>query len=102
MNLKPQEILSSLKIRAGCLRKAWLIRSETKRRGGAALRISHRTERFRQIKEQKLTIRNSMVQSWGLREIPPPSEEERRRFWLFYHYLPMSYILGVKKKYWNS
>jgi len=43
-----------------------------------------------------------MIQSWGLGEIAPPSEEERRRFWLFYHYLPMSYILQVKKKYWNS
>ena len=102
MNLKPQEILSFLKIRAGCLRKVWLIRRETKLRGGAALRISHRTERFRQIKEQKLAIRNSMVQSWGLGEIPPPTESERTSFWLFYHYLPMSYILEVKKKYWNS
>ena len=102
MNLKPREIINTIGIRVGCLRKFWVIRTETRHRGGSELRRTLRSERLSRIKEQKLAIRNSMIQSWGLGEIAPPSEEEKRRFWLFYHYLPMSYILQVKKKYWNS
>lgn len=102
MNLRPQKILSPIGIRIRCLRKSFHIRAETKRRGGDDARRSARLERLGAIKEQKLAIRNSMVQSWGLGEIPPPTDEERDRFWLFYHYLPMSYILQVKKKYWNT
>jgi hypothetical protein len=100
MNFRIQSIIDLVKLRLRIIRKSWIVRKETRLRGQGT-RSVNRLQRQEFIRSQKLAIRDSLVTSWGLGEIHPPTEEERMRFWLYYPHLPMSYILEVKKKYWN-
>ena len=101
MSTSSQGITGLLKLKWRIIQKLLVVWSETRKRGGRESRNDHRSVRFERIKAQKLAIRDSLIASWGLGEIKPPTEEERIKFWLYYHYLPMDYILEVKKKYWN-
>ena len=84
------------------IKKKIIIRREIKRRGGTSVRSSQRVDRFESIKKEKHKIREDLVRSWGLGEIRPPSQEEKEHFFLYYHYLTWSYLIEIKKKYWNS
>ena len=73
-----------------------------KKRGGNAGRLEQRSQRRDSIRVEKLSLRDDLVKSWGLGEISPPTEEEKMKFYLYYHNLPWSYLLEVKKKYWHG
>lgn len=84
------------------MKKARIIAQETEKRGGLEARVRDRKVRQQIIRTQKMSIRDSLITSWNLGEIKPPTEEERVKFWLYYHYLPMSYLVSVKRKYWET
>jgi hypothetical protein len=84
------------------LRKTIIIRRESKRRGGTSARHLARDGRLLVIKTEKERIREDLVRSWGLGELTKPTAEEYERFFLYYHHLPWSYLLEIKKKYWNT
>jgi hypothetical protein len=84
------------------LRKTIIIRGESKRRGGTSARHLARDGRLLAIKTEKERIREDLVRSWGLGELTKPTAEEYERFFLYYHHLPWSYLLEIKKKYWNT
>ncbi len=84
------------------LRKQYIIRRESKRRGGTSARHLARDGRLLAIKTEKERIREDLVRSWGLGELAKPTAEEYERFFLYYHHLPWSYLLEIKKKYWNT
>jgi hypothetical protein len=84
------------------LRKTIIIRGESKRRGGTSARHLARDGRLLDIKTEKERIREDLVRSWGLGELTKPTAEEYERFFLYYHHLPWSYLLEIKKKYWNT
>ena len=84
------------------LRKTIIIRRESKRRGGTSVRFLSRDGRLLAIKTEKEKIREDLIRSWGLGELTKPNAEEYERLFLYYHYLPWSYLLEIKKKYWNT
>jgi hypothetical protein len=101
MNLKKHELIRTLLRITRTLKKSFIIRRESKRLGGTSARDQAREARFDAIKKEKYKIREDLVRSWGLGEIRPPSQEEKEHFFLYYHYLPWSYLIEIKKKYWN-
>jgi hypothetical protein len=93
-NLTPSYLLRRLK-------KEWTIRRETKKRGGPEQRAAERRQRLKTIAIQKATIREDLIRGWSLGEINRPTEKEWEAFFLYYHHLPMSFLIEIKKKYWN-
>ncbi len=83
------------------LRKTVIIRRESKRLGGTSARFLSRGGRLLAIKKEKEKIREDLIRSWCLGELTKPTAVEYERFFLYYHYLPWSYLLEIKKKYWN-
>jgi len=102
MNLKNHKLILISLRRIRVLKKSFIIRRESKRRGGTSARTLSRNTRFSDIKKEKEKVREDLIRSWGLRELSRPTPEERDKLFLYYHYLPWSYLLEVKKKYWNS
>ena len=84
------------------IKKKIIIRREIKRRGGTSARFLARATRLLSIKTEKDKLREDLVRSWCLGELTKPTPEEYERFFLYYHYLPWSYLLEIKKKYWNT
>jgi hypothetical protein len=101
MNLKDQKLIRTLLRVIRTLKKSFIIRRESRRRGGTSERNIARANRFATIKKEKYKIREDMVRSWGLGEIRPPSQKEKDYFFLYYHFLTWSYLIETKKKYWN-
>ena len=101
MNLKKHKLIRTFLRVTRTLKKSFIIQRESKRRGGTSERYQARANRFADIKKEKYKIREDLVRSWGLGEIRPPSREERDYFFLYYHYLTWSYLIEIKKKYWN-
>jgi hypothetical protein len=66
------------------------------------IKLSEKIVDILKKKKEKYKIREDLVRSWGLGEIRPPSQQEKDQFFLYYHYLPWSYLIEVKKKYWNT
>ena len=102
MNLKELRLTKTILRAIRHLKKSHIIREESKRRGGTPERDIARAKRFGDIKKEKYDIREDLVRSWGLGEIRPPSQQEKDQFFLYYHYLTRSYLIEVKKKYWNT
>jgi len=102
MNLKELKLTKTILRTIRHLKKSHIIRRESKRLGGTSERDIARAKRFGDIKKEKYKIREDLVRSWGLGEIRPPSQQEKNQFFLYYHYLPWSYLIEVKKKYWNT
>jgi hypothetical protein len=102
MNLKNRKLIRTFLKNPQLLKKSFIIRIESKRRGGTSARHLDRSIRFSDIKKEKEKVREDLIRSWGLAEIARPTAEERDKLYLYYHYLPWSYLLEVKKKYWNS
>ena len=84
------------------LRKSLAVSKETKRRGGLLSRDEARGKRLQAIRDEKLRIRDGLINSWALQEIPPPTEEEKRLFWLYHRSLSIEYLVGIQKKYWQQ
>jgi hypothetical protein len=84
------------------LRKSLTVRKETKRRGGLLSRGEARGKRLQTIRDEKLRIRDGLINSWALQEIPPPTDEEKRLFWLYHRSLSIEYLVGIQKKYWQQ
>ncbi len=102
MNLKKLKLIGKVLITVTTLKKSFVIRKETRRRGGTSARAEARDARFKAIKKEKYKIIEDLVRSWGLGEIRPPSQEEKEHFFLYYHYLTWDYLIKIKKKYWNQ
>jgi hypothetical protein len=83
------------------LRKSLAVKKETKRRGGLAARIEARERRLQSIRDEKLRIRDGLINSWALKEIPQPTGEEKKLFWLYYRSLSLEYLVSIQKKYWQ-
>lgn len=83
------------------IRRRLNVARESRRRGSEARRQS-RMERLREIREQKARIRDGLMASWVLEEIPQPTPEERKLFWLYHQGLSLEYLLEVQKKYWQQ
>jgi hypothetical protein len=84
------------------LKKSFIIRKESRRRGGTSERNIARTKRFVYIKNEKYKIREDLVSAWTLGEIRRPTQEEKEALFLYYHYLSWDYLVRIKKKYWNE
>jgi hypothetical protein len=102
MTLKKLRLIETITHKARIIKKTFIISKETKKRGGNAGRSEQRSLRLALISSEKTSLRDDLVKSWGLGEISPPTEEEKMKFYLYYHNLPWSYLLGVKKKYWHG
>jgi hypothetical protein len=102
MNLKNRKLIRTFLKNPQLLKKSFIIRRESKRRGGTSARHLDRSIRLLAIKKEKSKIREDLVSSWCLGELSKPTSEEYSRFFLYYHYLPWSYLLEIKKKYWNT
>lgn len=83
------------------LKKAYIVRKETKKRGGLEQRAAERRKRLKAISIEKATIREDLIRAWGLGEIAKPTPREWEAFFLYYHHLPWKYLVETKKKYWN-
>ena len=101
MNLKKLKLIRTVLRKTKTIKKSFIVRRETKRRGGTSARAEARASRFKAIKREKYKIIEDLVRSWGLGEIRPPSQEEKEHFFLYYHYLTWDYLIEIKKKYWN-
>ena len=101
MNLKNRKLIRTFLKNPQLLKKYFIIRRESKRRGGTSARILSRVGRLAGIKKEKEKIREDLIRSWCLGELTKPTPEEHDRLFLYYHYLPWSYLLEIKKKYWN-
>lgn len=102
MNLKKLKAIRKILVTARILKKKFVVRKATKRFGGADVRNAERRKRFDAIKSEKSKIREDLVRSWSLGEIKHPTKEEHEKFFLYYHFLPWSYLLEIKKKYWHQ
>ena len=101
MNLKRLKLIRTVLRVATTFKKSFIVKRETRRRGGTSARSDARAARFEAIKKEKYKIIEDLVRSWGLGEIRPPSQEEKEHFFLYYHYLTWDYLIKIKKKYWN-
>jgi hypothetical protein len=102
MNLKDHKLIRTLLRTIRTLRKTVIVQRESKRRGGTSARFLSRDGRLLAIKKEKEKIREDLIRSWCLGELTKPTAEEYERFFLYYHYLPLSYLVQIKKKYWNT
>jgi hypothetical protein len=101
MNLKNHKLIRTLARIARTSKKSIIVQRESRRRGGTSARFLSRATRLSGIKKEKEKIREDLIRSWCLGELGKPTPEEHDRFFLYYHYLPWSYLLEIKKKYWN-
>jgi hypothetical protein len=101
MNSKRVKLIEIIMLKARILKKMFIISKEMKKRGGNAGRSEQRSHRRASIIQEKIKMRDDLVRSWGLGEIPPPTDEEQMKFYLYYHNLPWDYIIATKRKYWN-
>ena len=101
MNLKKLKAIRKILLTARITRKRFVVRRATKKLGGAAVRNVERRKRFDAIKSEKYKIVEDLVRSWSLGELRHPTKEEHEKFFLYYHFLPWSYLMEIKKKYWH-
>lgn len=102
MSLKNLKIIEALLRKVRRAKKAWVISRATKDKGGYESRYKARSERLERIRADKKSIRDDLVNAWGLGELKPPTEEEKKLFYLYYQNLSIEYLLKVKKKYWHE
>lgn len=102
MSLKNLRFIVIINLKIRLAKKRFIISKETGKRGGNAGRLEQRSQRRTRIIQEKIRLRDDLVRSWGLGEIPRPTEEEKMKFFLFYNNLPWNYLIEVKKKYWHG
>lgn len=81
--------------------KSYIIRRETKARGGNAGRRLARTVRKLAIKVEKSKVKNDFINSWRLGEIKAPDPEDHKRIFSE-ETLSWEYLLSLQKKYWRE
>lgn len=80
----------------------FIIRRETKRRGGPHARKKARGVRRFSTHLQKQEILDDLYRSWTLREIKLPTKEEVDFIERMQQRIPWQKLLELKRKYWHE
>ena len=95
------KLLILIKKKVRTLKRRRILKKCIENVGGDQARKDRRGERLEQIRKTKQTEIASLVNSWKLKEIKPPTDEEYYQFF-FKTNLTLSYIVSIKRKYWED
>jgi hypothetical protein len=83
-------------------KKLIIIKREIKKRGGEEARKRSRLERLQAIASIKESIKKDMLDSWKRKELRKPDIEDWDSINVPSHQIPISFLSGLKKKYWGE
>lgn len=84
------------------IKKLIIIKREIKKRGGVEARKRSRLERLQSIAFIKESIKKDMLYSWKIGELRKPDKKDWDSINVPSHQIPISFLSGLKKKYWGE
>ena len=84
------------------IKKLIIIKREIKKRGGKEARKRSRLERLQAIASIKESIKKDMLDSWKRKELRKPDIGDWNSINVPSHQIPISFLSGLKKKYWGE
>jgi len=84
------------------IKKLIVLKNSIKKMGGIDVRNKLRSERLQKIYNTKQSIKNDLLYSWRIKELPNPDKKDFEKLSVNHIYIPISFLNYIKKKYWGG